>query len=511
MEIKAAARFGSFAEKAAGWLEANYPGQLDAASCRMFLGSNRDSAPGSDAGYRLTGMAKNASPLYMELPDKILAKGMIANPDAVMGGTQFTNRISDKARSFIQDSINGLMEKGKSFDEAKQEVYSHVDLIGYRDPKTREMVATPVIKGVNDADIINMQVPFWNITYLNKIFKQPMLRGYAKHLVSEVGVPNVWADAVSIWTMSFEGFARLANVAKTTGQHNINEATKARTHQIVSEFANIVVDFETSPADQLYGGLAGNPLTNAAIGENEKYARLMLEQLHNALIYFGDTGAGFDGLAQQTSEIQWSDAPFEYIYEDSANSTKGADMLEQLNYLIGGWLEDLNFLPSKVRICCSPTMYKCLKWSLTSKVYNQSSPLKFINEAFDNNGSKFMSTTPVKQMDNFQRIYEFCSDPMLGASDSNRGIVNPFNDNETDLMYVTFPEFHSDMADGGLTDVVMAPVAFDNMVLPYFYGNSRDGQGRTMIKRIGSILCPVNGAVKIIRGIGKNPNYTPST
>lgn len=511
MKINAAGRFGSFADKAAKFLEMNYPGQLDAASCRIYLGSNKDSAPGAEAGYRLTGMARNSSPLYMELPDKILAKQMIANADAVMGGQTFTNKLTDSARDFIQNAITGVMNKGKTFDEAKAEVYKHIPLVGYRDPKTREMVATPFIKGVNDADIINMQVPFWNITYLNKIFKQPMLTGYAKHLVTEVGVPNVWADAVSIWTMSFEGMARMANVAKTTGQHNINEASKVRTHQMISEFVNMVADFETSPADQIYGGLSGNPLTNAAIGENEKYTRFMLEQLHNGLIYFGDTGAGFDGLAQLTSEIQWDDAPFEYIYEDATNQTKGADMLEKLNYLIGGWLEELNFLPTKVRICCSPTMYKCLKWSLTSKVYNQSSPLKFINEAFDQNGNKFMSTTPVQQMDNFQRIYEFCSDPMLAATDENRNIINPFNAQDSDLMYVTFPEFHSDMADTGLTDVVMAPVAFDNMVLPYFYGNSRDGQGRTMIKRIGSILCPVEGAIKIIRGIGKNPNYTPAT
>jgi len=509
--IKAAPRFSGFAEKAGAFLEGNYQGQMDAASCRFFIGSNKDSAPGHDAGYRITGMARNATPLYMELPDKILARSMIANAEAVMGGQSFTNRVSDSAKSFIQDAISGAMSKGKTFDEAKRAVYANIPLVGYRDPKTREMVATPFIKGVNDADIINMQVPFWNITYLNKIFKQPMLTGYAKHLVTEVGVPNVWADAVSIWTMSFEGMARIANVAKTTGQHNINEASKVRTHQMISEFVNMVADFETSPADQIYSGLAGNPLTAAAIGENEKYTRFMLEQLHNALIYFGDGAAGFDGLAQLTAEIQWDDAPFEYIYEDESNVTKGADMLEKLNYLIGGWLEELNFLPTKVRICCSPTLYKCLKWSLTSKVYNQSSPLKFINEAFDQNGNKFMSTTPVKQMDNFQRVYEFCSDPMLAATDAAKGIVNPFNQDDTDLMYVTFPEFHSDMADTGLTDVVMAPVAFENMVLPYFYGNSRDGQGRTMIKRIGSILCPVEGAVKIIRGIGKNPNWTPTT
>lgn len=510
--ITAAHRLSGFASKAEAYLTANHAGKIDASSCRIHIGANKDSGPGLDARWRLTGMARNATPLYMELPEKVLNKAMIANPDAVLGGDTFKTKVTDAAQNFISEAIEGLMNnKGKTFEEAKKAVYDAMPLVGYRNPKTHEMEAQPYIKGVTDADINSMQVPFWNISYLNKIYKQPMLQGYAKHLVTEIGVPNVWADAVSIWTQSFEGMARIANVAKTTGQHNINEAAKTRTHQMISEFVNMVADFETAPADQIYGALSGNPLTNAAIGENEKYTRFMLEQLHNALIYFGDGSSGFEGLAQQTTEIQWNEAPFEYIYEDPTNATKGADMLEMLNYLIGGWLEELNFLPTKVRICCSPTMYKCLKWSLTSKVYNQSSPLKFINEAFDSNGQKFMSTTPVKQMDNFQRIYEFCSDPMLSATDNAKGIINPFNDDDTDLMYVTFPEFHSDMSDTGLTDVVMAPVAFDNMVLPYFYGNSRDGQGRTMIKRVGSILCPVDGAVKVIRGIGKNPNYTPST
>ena len=509
--ITAAHRMSDFAEKAEAYLVANHAGKIDASSCRIHIGANKDSGPGLDARWRLTGMARNATPLYMELPEKVLNKAMIANPEAVLGGDTFSMKQTDAANEFISEAIQGLMDKkGKTFEEAKKAVFDSIPLVGYRNPKTHEMEAQPYIKGVTDADINSMQVPFWNISYLNKIYRQPMLQGYAKHLVTEIGVPNVWADAVSIWTQSFEGMARIANVAKTTGQHNINEAAKTRTHQMISEFVNMVADFETAPADQIYGALSGNPLTNAAIGENEKYTRFMLEQLHNALIYFGDGSSGFEGLAQQTTEIQWNEAPFEYIYEDPTNATKGADMLEMLNYLIGGWLEELNFLPTKVRICCSPTMYKCLKWSLTSKVYNPSSPLKFIAEGFDGR-QKFMETTPVKSMDDVQRYYEFYADPMLAATDSANGLYNPFNTDDTDLMYVTFPEFHSDMADTGLTDVVMAPVAFDNMVLPYFYGNSRDGQGRTMIKRVGSILCPVDGAVKVIRGIGKNPNYTPST
>ena len=509
--ITASKPYQAFADKMSDFLVSQYPGQIDKASTKIFIGRNQDSAPGSDAGFRITGRARDAAPIYMETPDKVIPDHLIANRNEACGGMKFVNRVSDAANEFIQEAIKGCMSaKGMSFEEAKQKVFDGIDLIGYKDQKTGEFVAEPIIKGVNDADVQSLNTPFWNITYMNKIFKQPMLTGYARRLVAETGVANVWADAVSIWTESFEGMARVANVAKTTGQHNINEASKTRTGQIISEFVNIVADFETSASDGIYGGLNGNPLTNAAIGDNEKYTRLMLEQMHNALLYFGDTASGFEGLAQQTVEIQWDKAPFEYIYNDATNSTKGADMLETLNTMIGDWLEELNFLPTKVRINCSPTMYKCLKWSLTSKVYNPSSPLKFIAEGFDGR-QKFMETTPGNSMDDVQRYYEFYADPMLAATDSANGLYNPFNNDDTDLMYVTFPEFQSDLEEGGLTDVVMAPVAISNMVLPYFYGNSRDGQGRTMLKRIGSVLCPVDGAVKIIRGIGRNLSYTPAS
>lgn len=508
--ITSAKGMGDFSSKMSDFLVMNYPGQLEKASPKIFIGKNKDSAPGQDAGFRVTGSAKNAAPLYMERADKQISQHLIANPMEANGGIQFVSKVTDAEANFIGDAIYALQhDKGMSFDEAKKKVYDGMPLVGYKDKESGNYVARPYIKGVNDSELQNLQTPFWNITYMNKTFKQPMLTGNARRLVSEVGVGNVWADAVSIWTETFEGMARVQNVAKTTGQHNINEASKVRTHQIISEFVNIVADFETSTSDGIYGGLNGNPLTNQAIGDNEKYTRLMLEQTHNALIYFGDAASGFDGLAQLTTEEQWDEAPFEYIFNDATNTTKGADMLEKLNTMIGNWLEELNFLPTKVRINCSPTMYKCLKWALTSKVYNPSSPLKYIAEAFDGR-NKFMETTPVKSMDDVQRFYEFYSDPMLGATDNDNGIINPFNNQDTDLMYVTFPEFQSDLEDTGLSDVVMAPVAISNMVLPYFYGPSRDGQGRTMIKRIGSIMCPVEGAIKVIRGIGRNLSYTPT-
>ena len=46
----------------------------------------------------------------------------------------------------------------------------------------------------------------------------------------------------------------------------------------------------------------------------------------------------------------------------------------------------------------------------------------------------------------------------------------------------------------------MAPVAIENFVLPSF--PQRDGLQRTMLRRIGSVIAPINGTIKIVRGFG---------
>jgi hypothetical protein len=66
-----------------------------------------------------------------------------------------------------------------------------------------------------------MQIP--------KIYKRPYLKGYADRLVSKMGVPNVWADAIQIFTAMYEGNARLSNVAHTGLEFNTSIAAKRRT------------------------------------------------------------------------------------------------------------------------------------------------------------------------------------------------------------------------------------------------------------------------------------------
>ena len=103
--ITAAHRMSDFASKAEAYLTANHAGKIDMASCRIHIGANKDAGPGLDARWRLTGMARNATPLYMELPEKVLSKAMIANPDAILGGDTFKTKVTDAAQNSISEAI----------------------------------------------------------------------------------------------------------------------------------------------------------------------------------------------------------------------------------------------------------------------------------------------------------------------------------------------------------------------------------------------------------------------
>jgi hypothetical protein len=494
--INAAKPFESFADKAERFLAAQYPANFEQGGIsKIHIGRNKDSSVGNAGGFRITGPAVKANGNYLEVPDRMIPHNLLVDP--YTGNTQLEVRVADSVKNYIAERTYAAMDKsGMTFEEAKRKVYDSIPFVGYYDGKTGHYVAEAVVAKVNDSVIQSLQVPYWNVTYLNKVFKQPFLEGYAKHLVSVVGVPNIWADAISIWTETFEGFARLANVAKTSVEFNLNETVKNKSHQILSELVNIVIEYETSPQEAIYAGLNGNPLTSVMIGDRERYARLMVEQLHNALIYFGDVGSEFDGLRQLTPEIAWTDAPLDYIWRDATNTTKGADAVEALNTMLGDMLENVNYLPVAVRINVSPTAYKVLKWTMQSKVYNPKNPLTVLSDAF-NSSEKIIGTMPSNAGNGIQTSYELLPDPMLAPH-------TPWNPMDTDLMYITFPAIQSSME--GAQDLIMAPVAIDNYILPNVWPG-RDGLLRTMLKRIGSIIAPVEGTVQIVRGFGVNPSY----
>jgi hypothetical protein len=514
---------GDFREKAEAYITNQYADQIREGHFHgLSFGRNKDSAIGQRGGFRIAGnYATMASALVLDVPRRMIGESILG--EEAKKKTIIT-RVSDAVKALAVEKVNQLMTANPQLDkvEAQARVADSLRKIGFFD-KTTGMFTFERVRDkalgsdgrVKDSVLSGLQTPIWDIAQIQKVFSQPFLRLYAEGLISKVGIPNIWANLVQVFTSTFEGYARLANVAKGTGDFNTSIGVKNRTSTIIAEMFNIVMDYEApNPNDVRVGSQDGNWLTNASIGERDGYANLMTEQLANLLWYFGDAASGFDGLTQIANRdgtytlYPATQPPAEYLWQNDGagtgtgpvNQTVGADLLLVLNHMIGEKLQALSFLPVEVHVNVSPILYKVLKFSMLSKVYNQNNPMSIIRTAFEHEG-KIQGTMAVESFNQGYLSFTMTPDPALMPN-------TPFNPTVEDLTFITFPTFQNAMENGALTDLVMAPTAIDKMILPSAPGY-RQGVVRTMLKRIGSIIAPVQGTVHVISGMGINSRYTP--
>ena len=466
----------------------------------VHIGSNTEMDKGMKGGHRIAPtFSTMASALLFLRPDKLISNKLLATEDSRRSMVEA--RVSDSLIKVAEASVARLVANGVKLEEAKAQVADSISAYGFFDTKKGVFVAERVAHQVNDSVLTGLQTPYWNISIINKLFKQPFLRGYAENIISEQGVPNIWADLVQIFLETFEGTARVSSVERGSGEFNTSVGVKNRVGTMLSEIINIVIDYESpTPNELAIAAEPGNILGGQVIGDRDAYANLMLEMTKNGLYYFGSDS--FDGLYQIANRdsgcmVDYSGDSLEELWEADAAAdtaqTTGATIIKKFNHLIGDIMEDLNFMPTRINVACSPTVYKVLKFVLTSDSFNQNSPLSFISKAFEHD-NKIVGTMATKGLDRVWVDFELVPDPMLMPG-------TPFNTSSDDVMFITFPTWQSSLDPAGLQDVIIAPVPIKNMILPMAPG-FRDGTVRTSFTRVGSLLAPVTASVYCIKGFG---------
>jgi hypothetical protein len=475
--------FERFAATAEQFLAERYPNIIESGGInRISIGRNSDSQIGVESGYKVAGDHARHNAVYLDIPPRMIDPAFLADKRAAVPTVRM--EMPKEVASHVADSIHSLQQKGLSYADAMQRAQEGVQYYCYLDRDTAGYVVTPVVRRVNDSILSGLNVPYWNVSYFTKVFKQPFVQTFARNLVSVVGVPNAWADVITLFTEAFEGAARVSTTARGTVEPNYSSPVRNRMNQIVSEIVNIVVDYEHGVQEVESGKQVGNFLNGIAMSDRETYSRMMMEQLYNALILFGNPESGFEGISTIAGETAYSGTPLEAIWNSTVITTKGSDVVEAFNTLLGNAQERINFLPTSVRINVSTTVFKVLNYSMYSKQFNPESPLVTLDENFKG-GVKIQG--PTKGVD-----YFLVPDPMCNAN-------TPWNRNPSDLMFITFPTVRSALEDQ--SDLIMAPVALESYILPALY--QRNGLLYTMIKRVGSIIAPIEDTMLVLRGFGK--------
>lgn len=394
--------------------------------------------------------------------------------------------VTDSMKAYIDKSMDSLIKSGVTEKEAYTKVKDSLDpLMGY-DAAKQQFVVSAKVHGtkVTDSLLEQTSIPMWNIGWITKIYKQPFATSHAKNLVSVESFSNPWADVIGLFLESFEGYGKLSSVGKVNFKQNNSNPVTNEANQLVDEVYNISVDYESDVMEDIKAKQAGNFVTGQIKADREKYAAMVLDRMQDALIYYGSKEAGIRGLTDVADVEVYTKTPLYQILKGTS-VTKGHDIVAVMNEIIGDFLRENHYMPNLVRMNVSEYTFQALTQTMYSDVYNPSSPLKVL-------AGNFRGTS---ELDGglVQCKYEIVSDTMCNPR-------TPFNDTDYDMTFMTVPSI-KDALSGVQDSLVIHPELLKSYIVPALW--QRSGLLYTMYKRIGGIIAPIEGTVKVIKGLGQ--------
>lgn len=411
--------------------------------------------------------------------------------EALPAGFQPTDavvmKISDSAKAYIDRSMDSFIKSGMDEATAKKKVQdSLIPMMGY-DPAKKQYIMTAIAPSadgkVHDSLLEQTSIPMWNIGWLTRIIKQPFATSHAKNLVSVESFGNAWADVIGLFKESFEGYGKLSTTAKGNVKQNNSNPVTNEASQIVDEVFNISVEYESDVMEDIKAKQTGNFVTGQIKADREKYAMMVLDRMQDALIYYGSKEAGIDGLIDVATVEVYTGTPL-YDILMGASITAGSDIVKAMNRLISNFLRENHYMAQELKINVSEYVFQALTQTVYSDVYNPDSPLKILSGNFKGRNELDGGLVQCK--------YTIVSDTMCNPN-------TPFNPSNYDMCFMTVPKI-TDALTGTQDSLIIHPELLKSYMVPALW--QRTGLLYTMYKRIGGVIAPIEGTVKVVQGLG---------
>ena len=396
-------------------------------------------------------------------------------------------KISDSAKAYIDRSMDSFIKSGMDEATAKKKVQdSLIPMMGY-DPAKKQYIMTAIAPSadgkVHDSLLEQTSIPMWNIGWLTRIIKQPFATSHAKNLVSVESFGNAWADVIGLFKESFEGYGKLSTTAKGNVKQNNSNPVTNEASQIVDEVFNISVEYESDVMEDIKAKQTGNFVTGQIKADREKYAMMVLDRMQDALIYYGSKEAGIDGLIDVATVEVYTGTPL-YDILMGASTTAGSDIVKAMNRLISNFLRENHYMAQELKINVSEYVFQALTQTVYSDVYNPDSPLKILSGNFKGRNELDGGLVQCK--------YTIVSDTMCNPN-------TPFNPSNYDMCFMTVPKI-TDALTGTQDSLIIHPELLKSYMVPALW--QRTGLLYTMYKRIGGVIAPIEGTVKVVQGLG---------
>lgn len=324
----------------------------------------------------------------------------------------------------------------------------------------------------------------WNITYLSKVWKEPLAYSNAQKLIKKMSAgSNPFAE---IFTLFLEQYAGWGVIGQTGSlQNTTTNDVNVRNGMASFPIINMMGTYSVTLREKKQQGWG--PFNQSPQARKQSYLNYVFNMMECILILYGNPETNTPGLLTVNPKKIWSDPSLKDLYSSNTSTTRGSDAYRMLADRINDFMVRADNKFKKIQIGLSPEAYNYLQSMPYSDVYNPEAAMKTFMANYDGGKGPGHESPTI----------EFVVEPLLKASTTDN--PNPLNPNSFDLMTITSPEL------GGGPNNESQPTNFyasvlDKFVFPVIPGMYND-QYKTL-RRTAGVIAPIPQAVEVYAGFG---------
>lgn len=320
----------------------------------------------------------------------------------------------------------------------------------------------------------------WNITFLSKVWKEPLAYSKAHGMVrTEHAGNNPWAE---IFTLFLEQYAGWGVIGQTGSlQNNMTNDVNVLNGLMSAPIINMMGTYSLTREEKErsnWGPVGGSPLSR-----KQSYLNYVMDMMESVMIYYGNEETKTYGLMDINPIEAWDTGKsMKEIFNSSTSTTRGSDAFRLIAGKINDFLTKADNKFSHLKIAISPEAYNYLTSMPYSDVYDATTAMETFAKSYLAGKGPNESTPTI----------EWVADPLLKAG-------SIFNPNTFDYMVIQAPEIGGG-PDNESQSTNFWATALSKFVFPVIPGMYND-QYKTL-RRVAGIIAPIPAATKVYAGFG---------
>lgn len=443
MDIKTGKGFGGLADKAMSFLEGNTGLMQALGDCNLSVGF--DSEPGF-------GVPANAldDPLFMG------DSGLVGEKQISRACEAMLKKNPDKVQ--LHPVWN---EQTKRFD-------THFSMSGDEgfDPLAGQLFSP------------------WNITYMSKIWKEPLAYSNAKELIrTERAGSNPFAELFTLFLEQYAGWGAIGQTG--TFQNNMTNDVNVRNGMASFPIINMMGTYSVTLREKeqkAWGPMQTSPLTR-----KQSYLNYVMDMMDDILRLYGNEETNTPGLLDVNPIKVWTGDSIKKTYLSTTDTHRGSTLFRQLAALVNDFLTRADNKYGEIVIGMSPEAYNYLLSTPYSDTFSAEAALRTFSENYLAGKGPGHTTPTIK----------WVAEPLLKASSSDS--LNPVNPNPFDYVIISAPTIGGGPENQRQSTNFYATV-LDKFVFPVIPG-MYNSQYKTL-RRTAGVIAPIPSAVEVYAGLG---------